>query len=143
MPDAVVVDESGLVAQANTQAEELFGVPLSRLVGSTVESLLPAEARDRHAEHRRRSQAWPGKRPMGAGLELWAQRPAGERFPVDISLSPFIVGERRFVRAAIRDVSAYRETIGALRSSEQRFGQPFADAPIAMAVIDPVTGPGA
>jgi len=51
-PDAlVVVDETGRIANVNMQAEALFGFPRERMLGQSVEMLLPRRFRERHLAH--------------------------------------------------------------------------------------------
>jgi PAS domain S-box-containing protein len=109
-PDALlVVDTRGLIAEANAQAEKLFGWPLEQLRGSPLSRLIPERFHAVHAEHVRGFFSAPRARPMGRGLDLWARRADGREFPVEISLSPVRTGSGTFVAAAIRDVSLHHE----------------------------------
>lgn len=106
IPDAVVGSyRDGRICVANSQAEEVFGYSRDRLIGVSVEALVPARFRRRHAEHRSAYFAEPHVRPMGAGLDLFALRADGTEFPVEISLSYVSHGDRRITIAAVRDVS--------------------------------------
>jgi len=129
-PDAILVsDEAGCIVLANLQAERLFGVSRDKLVGLSVESLIPTRFRDQHPQHRKNFLADPRVRPMGAGLELFAQRSDGNEFPVEISLSPLKTGQGTFVISAIRDTSERRR-------AEERFHGLMESAPDAMVIVD-------
>ena len=109
MPDAaILVDAAGTITAANSLAEKCFRYPNSGMAGSAVEALIPAQVRPRHVRHRSAFAARPGQRPMGAGLELWAVRRDGSEFPVDISLTPVLMGGQQLTMAAIRDITAQR-----------------------------------
>ncbi len=109
-PDALlVIDDHGVILEANAAVAELFGYALTELLGQQVDLLLPARLRERHVRHRTTYLAQPHTRPMGIGLELVGRRQDGEEFPVDISLRPCTIKGRLFVSAAIRDVSAQRQ----------------------------------
>ena len=130
-PDAmVIVDTSGKIILANSQAESIFGYTKVELLGKSVELLIPERYRGRHAGHREGFFADPRTRPMGAGLELYGLRKDGSEFPVEISLSPMKTEEGIVVTGAIRDISERkhaeaqisklnRELEGALRRSEK------------------------
>lgn len=110
-PDAmVVVDESGTVVLANDRSSELFGWSPDELVGKSVDVLVPERLQDRHAGHRVDFFSTPRSRVMGEGLELMARRRDGTEIPVEVSLSPHETHQGRLVSAAIRDISAQRET---------------------------------
>ncbi|MBE2226581.1 MAG: PAS domain S-box protein [Ignavibacteria bacterium] len=105
-PDAVViVGKDGIIQVVNKQTEKLFGFKRSELIGQKVEILIPAELHSRHGSHRDNFFNDHSVRPMGSGLELFAVKKSGEKFPVEISLSPIENNEEILVSAAIRDIS--------------------------------------
>ncbi|MDK2972992.1 MAG: hypothetical protein PWP23_2747 [Candidatus Sumerlaeota bacterium] len=107
-PDAlIIVDASGVIMLANKRAEEVFGYDSGGLVGKPVEALMPAEKRGVHEELRSSYLEAPEPRMMGdRNSELFGLRKDGSRFPVEISLSPFVSESSSLVAAAIRDVTA-------------------------------------
>jgi PAS domain S-box-containing protein len=108
-PDAMlIVGQDGKIQLANHQAEKLFGYKRIDLVGRPVEILIPADFRGEHHNHRNTFFASPRRRPMGAGLNLMAERADGSSLAVEISLSPLKLEEELLVIAAIRDVTESR-----------------------------------
>lgn len=126
-PDALVfIDESGKIAFANRQVQALFGYEPEALKGLPIESLLPERFRARHEAHRRSYSDSLRLRPMGIGLELFAQRANGTEFPVEISLSPVRSETQTLVAAAIRDATDRRNVekeLKALRAEADRANQ--------------------
>jgi PAS domain S-box-containing protein len=105
-PDGIVmVDPTGHIVMANSQAERLFGYEPGELRGQPVELLLPQGYRHAHVGHRSGYFRQPRKRSMGSGLDLAGLRKDGTEFPVEISLSPLRTEESTFVMSAIRDIS--------------------------------------
>jgi PAS domain S-box-containing protein len=105
-PDAtVVVDAGGVVVFANAQVEQTFGYRAAEIVGSSVETLLPARFRNAHPAHRERFASQPKPRPMGVGLSLYGRHKDGHEFPVEISLSPVVATMGPLVVAAVRDAT--------------------------------------
>ncbi len=115
-PDGIViVNATGHILIANTQAEQLFGYGTDELRARPIEQLLPERFRGVHTGHRGRYFDQPRKRGMGVGLELYGLRKDGTEFPVEISLSPLTDGEMPLVMSAIRDVSERRRFEKALQ----------------------------
>ena len=105
-PDALVaVERDGTIVQINSQTEDLFGYRREELVGQKIELLVPERYRRPHQGHREDFAHNPKIRRMGAGLDLYGRRKDGSEFPVEISLSPISVGDRKLVLSAIRDIS--------------------------------------
>jgi PAS domain S-box-containing protein len=132
-PDAILeVDPQGRIVIANTEAERLFQRSRVELVGLPVEALLPERFRGGHVAHRAQYGAQPVRRPMGAGLDLYAVRKDGTEFAVDINLSPLPMGpEEGHVMCVLRDVSQRRgaeEKIRVLNQSLERRSSELAAA---------------
>ena len=129
-PDAmVIVDEAGVITLVNSQTERVFGYRREELLGNRVEMLVPERFRERHPAHRRRYVQEPRVRPMGAGLELFGLHKDGHEFPVEISLSPVVTPEGRFVSSAIRDITDRKR-------AEAKFRGLLESAPDAMVIVD-------
>ncbi len=121
-PDAILeVDPEGRIVLANTEAERLFQRGRGELHGLPVEELLPERFRGGHFAHRTHYVNHPVRRPMGAGLDLYAVRKDGTEFAVDINLSPLPDGtEKGHVMCVLRDVSQRRGAEERIRILNQR-----------------------
>jgi PAS domain S-box-containing protein len=140
LPDAVlIVNQAGKIVVANNQAEKIFGYSREELIGKSIEWLVPPRLRDLHALDREKYFRDPHPRPMGIGLELFAQRSDGTNFPVEINLNPMVTEAGPFVISVIRDATVLhrfrelKESETALREiyeSEARFGLTAEFAPL-------------
>ena len=106
MPDGIVmVNSSGRIVLANSQAAHLFGYGAKDLCGELIEILLPPRYHGARIGHRSQSVSQSRTRVMGAGLDLYGVRKDGTEFPVEISLSPLETEDGLLVSSAIRDIS--------------------------------------
>jgi PAS domain S-box-containing protein len=123
-PDGILlVDSEGVIREANSMAQQLFGYERDELEGLSVDALVPAHARPEHGTHRERYARAAAVRPMGIGMELRAVRNGGIEFPVEISLAPMDGPDGRpWTVATVRDVALQKRLrdfgSGALRASE-------------------------
>lgn len=125
----VIVSETGEIVLINSQAQNLFGYTRQELLGLSIECLLPAGFRGRHRSHREDFLGDPRLRPMGAGLELYAARKDGRKFPVEINLSPLRSADGILVTAAIRDITNRKR-------AEKKFEGLLEVAPDSMIIVD-------
>jgi PAS domain S-box-containing protein len=121
-PDAIIeVDPQGRIVLANSEAQRLFQRSREELLGLPVEALVPERFRGGHFAHRANYAAHQVRRPMGAGLDLYAVRKDGTEFAVDINLSPLPGGpEAGHVMCVLRDVSQRRAAEEKIRVLNQR-----------------------
>jgi len=109
-PDpSIVIDAHGRILHANSRVKDVLGYEPAELIDQHMEVLLPERFRTTHRTHRVRFFNSPSSRPMGSGLELFAQRKDGNEIPVEISLSPVSTSDGMLVFAAVRDISAQKE----------------------------------
>ena len=112
----IIMAADGKIDQANEQAERMFKYGRFGLNGLEIERLLPARYRDRHINDRKGFMKRPTTRPMGGNSsDLYGLRSDGSEFPVEISLNPLHLDGKRLVAAAIRDITARKETEDKLR----------------------------
>lgn len=120
-PDGLLlVDDDGAIQLANPVAAKMFGLSEADLVGSAIEELVPPEFRSTHPHRRAAYTAAPTSRPMGTGLELFAQHASGEMFPVEISLSPCVIDGELFTITTIRDISERQESASRMAMLQDR-----------------------
>jgi len=116
----LIVDSSGVIRFANHHVAELFGHPPERVVGLSVEALIPARYRAPHEADRGRFMRERRERSMGSGLDLVALRADGTEFPVEISLGHVVCEPEAFVVAAIRDITGHLEAERALKEAREQ-----------------------
>ncbi len=115
----LLTDPSGHLVLVNSEIERLFGYRREELIGQPVERLLPASVRELHARHRDDYARRPEKRVMGAGRELFGLRKDGTEFPVEIGLSPVLLGGKTYVVASMLDITTRKAADLELRRSNE------------------------
>ena len=110
----VVVDDAGIMVQANERVSQTFGYSRKELIGTPVEILLA----ERFRSQRTGQAAYIGH-PEGQRLvvasELCGRRRDGSEFPVEIIQSRMDAGGHSTVIVVIRDISSRRQLEEALR----------------------------
>src|SRR6476646_3786606 len=101
----VIADSDGQIVFTNHFLEEMFGYESGKLLGQSVEILLPVALRAKHVQHRSQYNAAPETRLMGAGRDLLARHQNGSAFPVEVGLSPITTSKGPRVVAIVTDIS--------------------------------------
>ncbi len=114
--DAIVLtDPDGRILEANRKAEELFGLPASRLKEMSATQLMVEADHPRVLDAFR--QLWEmGECQVDALAILTA---GGQTVPVDVSASAVVIGGRRFFQAIFKDISAHKRAEEQLRSAKE------------------------
>ena len=105
-PDALLLcDSAGKINLVNANVESLFGYRQEELLGKPVEFLVPQRFVIQHKKNRTNYIKHPAPRPMGVGLDLYAQHKDGHEIPVEISLSPIQMADGLSIIVVIRDIT--------------------------------------
>lgn len=101
----LVTNEKSEIILSNPSLNKLFGYESNELIGQKIEVLVPKRYAINHISQRDEFQKNPHSRAMGAGVNLFGLNKSGKEFPVEISLSTYVVDDKRFVVAFIIDIS--------------------------------------
>ncbi|WP_318312794.1 sensor histidine kinase [Flagellimonas crocea] len=101
----IIVNENQQITASNKAANKMFNYSEGELVGKPLDTLLPNHARKKHDHLVDKFMGESKARQMGQGLDLVGLRKGGEEFPLEISLNPFKLQERRYVLALIMDIT--------------------------------------
>jgi PAS domain S-box-containing protein len=120
-PDSlIVINERREICFVNDTAVALFGYPAADLLGKALEILIPQRMHSRHADHVAAFMRNPSNREMGVRIaDLTARRADGSEFPAGIRLSPFVIDDRNYVAAAVRDITESHHISEALMAARE------------------------
>jgi PAS domain S-box-containing protein len=89
------------------------------LEGKKIESLIPARYHSKHVHQRDHYIENPKPRPMGVGKDLFAVRKDDTEFPVEVSLSSYIMCEEIFTIAFVSDITKRKEFENAIHNQQE------------------------
>src|SRR5690606_12734576 len=101
----MVVNSKGEIIKINPSAEKMFGYKKDELLGALVEQIIPDRFISAHKKHRETFQHNPDARAMGKNIDLVGKRKDQSEFPVEVSLSPYSMGNGVFVIAFVIDIT--------------------------------------
>jgi PAS domain S-box-containing protein len=117
------IDEHGTVATFNPAAERIFGYESPEVVGRNVKTLMPDPYRSQHDEYIGNYLRTGQAKIIGIGREVVGRRKDGSTFPMELAISGFRLGERRYFTGIVRDITERKQMEESLRQSEARFRQ--------------------
>jgi PAS domain S-box-containing protein len=121
--DAVLsIDEQGRLTEWNEQAETMFGWRRDEALGQRLaEMLIPMRYRVAHEEGVRHFLT-SGEGPiLNRRVEFAALRRDGSEFPVELSVTPFRIGQTWAFSAFVRDITERKRAEAAIREGERRY----------------------
>ena len=111
MDAIIVMDADQVIILYNHAAEEMFGFTASDLVGQSLSRLIPERVRGLHHGYVEGfAQTEQTGYRMGLTRVTSGVRVTGEVFPIEASISTFVVGPKRFYTAIIRDITERKQT---------------------------------
>jgi PAS domain S-box-containing protein len=126
----ITIDERGTITTYNPAAGRMFGYECPEVVGQNVKMLMPDPYRSQHDGYISNYLHTGQAKIIGIGREVVGRRKDGSTFPMELAISEFRLGERRYFTGIVRDITerkqaekALLESKEALRQSEARFRQ--------------------
>ncbi|MCK4839412.1 MAG: PAS domain S-box protein [Desulfobulbaceae bacterium] len=120
IPDALLlVDSKGLVVYSNPHIEKIFGYSSEELQGSSIECLVPEHSQQKYFKQTEHNKKTPKLHKISVN-DLRGRHKNGEELHIEVSLSPYLIGNKTYSIAVIRDASDhYWEQIH-LKDREER-----------------------
>ena len=104
--DAIIsADSADNIISWNKGAQIVFGYTEEEAVGKPLIILIPERYREAHQRGLERVNSTGETRIIGKTVELSGLRKNGIEFPLELSVSTWKIGERRFYTAIIRDIA--------------------------------------
>jgi PAS domain S-box-containing protein len=115
----ISIDERGGMQTFNPGAERIFGYAAAEVIGQNVKMLMPEPYRGDHdgyiANYVRTGQA----KIIGIGREVEGRRKDGSTFPLDLAVSVFYIGSRRYFTGVVRDITERKRAEQALKDADR------------------------
>lgn len=104
--DAIMTfNASGVIQMVNPATERLFGYPLSLVMGSNIKMLMPEPFQSEQENSIEASIRTGPTKLIGIGREVEGLRRDGSTFPVELTVTEFLLGAERHFTGVVRDIS--------------------------------------
>lgn len=119
----IITNGNGEIEMINPEAEKQFGYLHDELNGKTIEALVPDRFIGKHTQQRNHYNGESRSRVMGAGMELYAKRKDGTEFPVEISLSSYMLDNKKYTVAFVIDITERKKKELLIKQSHEELKQ--------------------
>ncbi|QIG51038.1 PAS domain S-box protein [Nordella sp. HKS 07] len=119
----ITIDTSGLIDSINPATERIFGYHADELIGQNVRILMPEPFHNEHDSYISNYLSTGRRKIIGVGREVMGKRKDGTTFPLDLSVSEFVAGGKRYFAGIITNLSDRRRVEEALLESERKLAQ--------------------
>ncbi len=114
----ITIDAAHRIVMFNPAAEQLFLRDADRMMGETIDILVPARFRKALAEHVEQFQTTGApENSMRPRASLWGLKANGEEFPIEVSISRMETPSGLYLSVFLRDVTQRQRIEQALLSS--------------------------
>lgn len=118
----IIFDQTGKIEMLNPEAEKQFGYDKQELAGKNMEALIPGYLKSIKENNGVIASIFPPG-AMTTRVECTAIQKNGNKFPVEISLSSYLLGDVRFVVAFIMNITARKKQEEELKRSHEELRQ--------------------
>ena len=101
----ITIDERGNIESFNPAAEKIFGYRRDDVMGRNVKMLMPQPYHAEHDGYIHNYVTTGRARIIGIGREVTGRRRDGGTFPMELAVSAFHIGPRRFFTGIVRDIT--------------------------------------
>ena len=120
----MLIDQQGVIANANNYAHQLFGYEKGRLEGLNVDCLVPDSTRSHHAQLRDQYRQAPKQRRMAANIDfLQGCRRDGSQVALEIGLAPLSLENTHYTLVSVLDIDERKQLIDELKIKNQTMDQ--------------------
>lgn len=133
----ITIDEAGIVQSINLAVEKLFGYSASEIIGQSIRMLMPARYQADEGQtlvsYFRSTQL----RASDVGREVTGLRKDGSTFPMDLAVSDFQDGDRRYYTGIVRDITERKQTEQTLGRERELLQTILDRIPVMLTVYEP------
>ena len=120
--DAIIsADYHGKIVSWNPAAEKIFRYSAEEAIGQSLTIIIPERFQSLHNEGIKRISTGGKRHVIRSVVELFGIRKNGEEFPLELSLSDWVVDGFHYFGAIIRDISERKIAEQKLKENELRF----------------------
>ncbi|MDH3716478.1 MAG: PAS domain S-box protein [Planctomycetota bacterium] len=101
----ITIDQQGIVESFNPAAERIFGYASAEFIGKNIKMLMPAPHSELHDTYLANYLATGNSQVLGIEREIQGLRKDGTTFPIEVSISELVIGDRRIFTGIVRDVT--------------------------------------
>ncbi len=124
--DAIIsADSTGRIVTWNNGAMKIFGYSKEEAMGKPLTMLIPEKLREIHQKGFERVVSGGEQRVIGKTVELEGLKKDGSKFPLELSLSTWELGNEKFFTAILHDITERKQKEIELQKSHEELKKAF------------------